>query len=941
MELVASPSWLSLSTAAACLATFTILLLFGRRRRYNRPPGPRPWPIIGNLNLIGPLPHRSIHALSNKYGPIMQVWFGSNPIVVGSSVEMAEAFLKTHDGTIADRPRFTAGKYTLYNYANITWSQYGPYWRQARKMLLTELLSPKRLESYEYIRKEEVKNMVKRLYESANKTVVLKHHLFALTLNVISRMALGKKFTGRINENAVVSSSHEYIEMVDELLFLNGVLNIGDLIPWLNFMDLQGYIKRMKDLRKKLDKWMEDVLDEHEERRRKKIENYVAEDMVDVLLQLSQDPTLEVKIQRDGVKSLTLELIAGGTDTSSVTLEWAMCELLRKPKMLKNAREELDRVIGRERWVEEQDIPNLPYINAIMKETMRLHPVAPMLIPRLARQDFKIAGYDIPRGTQVLVNIWSIGRNPLVWDNPNEFEPKRFIEKAIDVKGHNFELLPFGAGRRMCPGYSFGLKVIQVSLANLLHGVGEDLLGRMYKSFDSYTWKGILKAKNRLIEGFGFRIGDGRSTKLWTDTWVGEKPLIDVIGNNAEHILDINETVSSIITDNRWQLEGISNICPQNVIREIESIPLPLFSQLSDALTWKSSPNGKYSAKSGYYFLNSSQVCSQLVFPWKDVWRLKCAESIRFFIWIICNTALPTNSLRAQRGMSASSICRRCNYSEETIVHCLRDCPAAKATWLHFGFGSTLNFFNYDLNSWILSFTGLRRNDHRLDDVKFLCIIYGSWKHRNTCVIDGGSPNYIKLHKEIELDIDMAWQVFSDSANISSCDSRCVSWSKPKQGMIKLNTDGSSFGNPGMAGYGGIFRNEDGGWLCGYSGFIGIRTSMFAELTAIKHGLNLAINKGFLKLEVDSDCQEAVNLISSGDISSHHLGVIINDIRTLSKSFEAISFKHILREANFCVDGLAKLGARNRVESYVWEVPPPDISLALLADHAAFGFCRP
>ncbi|KAF7814034.1 cytochrome P450 71A1-like [Senna tora] len=476
-ELVASPSWLSLSTAAACLATFAILLLFGRRRRYNRPPGPRPWPIIGNLNLIGPLPHRSIHALSKKYGPIMQVWFGSNPIVVGSSVEMAEAFLKTHDATIADRPKFAAGKYTMYNYANITWSQYGPYWRQARKMLLTELFSPKRLDSYEYIRKEEIKCMVKDLYESANKTIVLKHHLFALTLNVISRMVLGKKFTGK--SNAVVSSGHEFFEMVDELLLLNGVLNIGDFIPWLNFVDLQGYIKRMKDLSKKLDKWMEDVLDEHEERRRKKIENYVAEDMVDVLLQLSQDPTLEVKIQRDGVKSLTLELIAAGTDTSSVTLEWAMCELLRKPKIFKNAREELDKVIGRERWVEEQDIPNLPYINAIMKETMRLHPVVPMLIPRLARQDFKIAGYDIPKGTQVLVHVWGIGRDPSIWNRPNEFQPERFIGKAIDVKGHNFELLPFGAGRRMCPGYSLGLKVIQVSLANLLHGFNWKLPGNM------------------------------------------------------------------------------------------------------------------------------------------------------------------------------------------------------------------------------------------------------------------------------------------------------------------------------------------------------------------------------------------------------------------------------------------------------------------------------
>ncbi|KAF7814026.1 cytochrome P450 71A1-like [Senna tora] len=453
MEELVAPTWLSLSTAAAWLATFAVLLLFGRHlrhRRFNRPPGPRPWPIIGNLNLIGPLPHRSIHALSNKYGPIMQLWFGSIPVVVGSSVEMAQAFLKAHDAAFAGRPKFSVGKHLTYNYSDLTWSQYGPYWRQARRIFLTELFSAKRLEYYENVRKEELRNMVKELYESSNKTIVLKHHLFALNLNIISRMVLGKKYTGK-SENAVVSSE-EFSEIVDEIFL--------------------GYVKRMKALRKRFDRFIEHVLDDHSERR-KGVEDYVAKDMVDVLLQLAQDPTLEVKLERSSVKALILDLLAGGTDTSTVTLEWAISELLRKPEIIQEAREELDRVIGKERWVEEQDIPNLPYINAIVKETMRLHPVVPMLIPRQAREDCNIGGYDIPKGTQILVSTWTIGRDPSIWDNPDEFVPERFIigkEKDIDVKGHDFELLPFGSGRRMCPGYPLGLKVIQTSLANLLHG---------------------------------------------------------------------------------------------------------------------------------------------------------------------------------------------------------------------------------------------------------------------------------------------------------------------------------------------------------------------------------------------------------------------------------------------------------------------------------------
>lgn len=462
-----SPSWTAY--AAAWLATLALLLLSRRlrRRRYNLPPGPKPWPIIGNLNLIGSLPHRSLHELTKTYGPLMQVQFGSFPVVVGSSVEMARAFLKTHDVTFSGRPKTAAGKYTTYNYSDITWSPYGPYWRQARKLCIMELFSAKRLESYEYIRTEELMSLLGSLYVSRGAQLTLKDHLTDLSLNVISRMVLGKKYTEE-TENSIVKPD-EFKKMLDELFLLNGALNIGDSIPWLDFLDLQGYIKRMKALSKKFDRFLEHVLDEHDERRRG-VPNYVAKDMVDVLLQFADDPNLDVKLERKGVKGFTQDLIAGGTESSAVTVEWAISELLKRPEIFKKATEELDRVIGRERWVSEKDIANLPYIDAIAKETMRLHPVAPMLVPRMAREDCNINGYDIPKGTRILVLVWTIGRDPKIWDAPEEFRPERFLEHDFDVKGQSFELLPFGSGRRMCPGYSLGLKVIQASLANLLHG---------------------------------------------------------------------------------------------------------------------------------------------------------------------------------------------------------------------------------------------------------------------------------------------------------------------------------------------------------------------------------------------------------------------------------------------------------------------------------------
>uniref|UniRef100_A0A0A9EN88 Uncharacterized protein n=1 Tax=Arundo donax TaxID=35708 RepID=A0A0A9EN88_ARUDO len=474
MELPSSPASFLAVLFATALFLVTILHLCQRpTRKYNLPPGPRPWPAIGNLNLIGPLPHHSIHELSSRYGPLMSLRFGSFPVVVASSVDMARFFLKTHDLAFIDRPRTAAGKYTTYNYSGMLWSPYGAYWRQGRKLWQAELLNARRLTSLEHVRREELRAMLADLASSAaagaGRVVALREHLYMLNLNVISRMVLGKKY---VVDGAAASSPttpEEFRWMIDEHFFLNGVLNVGDMIPWLNWLDPQGYIKRMKKLGKMFDRFLEHLVEEHNERRRREGEAFVATHILDVLLELADDPNLEVPIERDGVKGYTLDLIAGATDTSAVTVEWAMSELLRNPEVLAKASEELDRVIGRERLVAEGDIPSLPYLEAVVKETMRLHPVAPLLTPRLSREDVSVAGYDVPAGTRILINVWTIGCDPAVWNNPRVFRPERFVGGGVDVKGQDLELLPFGSGRRMCPGIGLGLKMVQVTLANLLH----------------------------------------------------------------------------------------------------------------------------------------------------------------------------------------------------------------------------------------------------------------------------------------------------------------------------------------------------------------------------------------------------------------------------------------------------------------------------------------
>ncbi|XP_031122106.1 dimethylnonatriene synthase-like [Ipomoea triloba] len=566
-------SWIFLSLT--CLATLALLSkLFSRRQPSRRrlPPGPKPWPIIGNLHLLGPIPHQSFHSLSKKYGDLMLLKFGSRPVVVASSPEMAKQFLKTHDAVFASRPLHAGGKYTSYNYQDMTWAPYGPYWRQARRIYLNEVFSTRRLDSFEHIRVHERRSFLNTLKSLSGNTVFLKDHLSRFSLCTMSKMVLSNKYfsepeaeesvvtacfprhhsnsTTKAEESVVTASfprDHSNLtaeaeesvvtasfprhppnltaeaegsvvtagfsrhhsnltaeaegsvvaagfpcpnltaevegsspvrledlqRLVDQWFLLNGAFNLGDWLPWLSFLDLQGYVKQMKELNRVFDRFHNIVLDDHMAKKKEaaeKNDGFVPKDMVDVLLQMAEDPNLEVKLTKDCVKGLVQDLLTGGTDSLAAAVGWAFQELMRKPDIIAKATEELDREIGRERWVDESDCSRLPYIEAIIKETFRLHPLGTMLAPHYAMEDCNVAGYDIAKGTTILVNAWSIGRDPMFWDDAEEFKPERFLNSNIDMDGQNFAFLPFGSGRRRCPGYSLGLRVVRATLANMLHG---------------------------------------------------------------------------------------------------------------------------------------------------------------------------------------------------------------------------------------------------------------------------------------------------------------------------------------------------------------------------------------------------------------------------------------------------------------------------------------
>ncbi|KAI3738936.1 hypothetical protein L2E82_29224 [Cichorium intybus] len=241
---------------------------------------------------------------------------------------MARLFLKTHDHIFASRPLTTAGKYTSYNFQDILFSPSTDHWKQGRKIYLNEVFSTKRLDSSEYIRVQETHDFVSNLYASSGDPIMLKEHVLRMILCLISRTVLGRNYFSESKDEKVTLTFEETQEILEEFSVLNAALNLGDWIPWIGFMDLQG--DRMKD----------------------ETEGFVARDVVDVLLKLVEDPNLEVKLNSDAVKGLTQDLIVGAADSTITTIEWAMSELIKQPHLIKKATEELDRVIGKERWGE-------------------------------------------------------------------------------------------------------------------------------------------------------------------------------------------------------------------------------------------------------------------------------------------------------------------------------------------------------------------------------------------------------------------------------------------------------------------------------------------------------------------------------------------------------------------------------------------------------------
>ncbi|KAK4382536.1 cytochrome [Sesamum angolense] len=427
-------------------------------RKYEKlPPSPPKLPVIGHLHhLVGGLPHHALRRVAQKYGPVLHLQLGEVSAVVISSREATKEVVKVQDPACADRPESIGSKIMWYDYTDIAFSPYNEYWRQMRKICILELLSAKNVKSFGSIRQDEVSRLVKSLRSSSGEAVNLTEKVFAFTSSITCRAAFGK----------VMRDRDALIAMLKKAVTMAGGFELADLFPSFKLLHVLSWNKyKLLRMRRKLDTILDVIVEEH---KLKQSGEFGGEDIVDVLLRMQKNGELEFPITNDNIKAVIFDMFSAGTETSSTTIDWAMAELMRNPGVMAKVQAEVRQAFKGKTKVEESDVQALKYLKLVIKETFRLHPPIPLL-PRACRDECKVNGYSIPLKSKVMINIWAMGRDPEYWHQPETFQPERFENSSTDFLGNSFEYIPFGAGRRICPGMNFGLANVELPLAQLLY----------------------------------------------------------------------------------------------------------------------------------------------------------------------------------------------------------------------------------------------------------------------------------------------------------------------------------------------------------------------------------------------------------------------------------------------------------------------------------------
>ncbi|KAG2672870.1 hypothetical protein I3843_13G054200 [Carya illinoinensis] len=454
-----------LSLFLTAVVAITISKLRGKR--FKLPPGPIPVPVFGNWLQVGDdLNHRNLTDLAKKFGDIFLLRMGQRNLVVVSSPELAKEVLHTQGVEFGSRTRNVVFDIFTGKGQDMVFTVYGEHWRKMRRIMTVPFFTNKVVQQHRSGWEEEaacVVEDVKNNPEASKTGIVIRRRLQLMMYNNMYRIMFHRRF-----------------ESLDDPLFLklrtlNGErsrlaqsfeYNYGDFIPILRPF-LRGYLKICKEVKDTRLKLFKDYFidDGKNFGSTKATDNEGLKSAMDHIL----DAQKKGEINEDNVLYIVENINVAAIETTLWSIEWGLAELVNHPEVQKKVQHELDTVLGPGVQVTEPDLQKLPYLQAVVKEVLRLRMAIPLLVPHMNLNEAKLGGYDIPAESKVLVNAWWLANNPAHWKNPEEFRPERFLEEEskVEANGNDFRFLPFGVGRRSCPGIILALPILGITLGRL------------------------------------------------------------------------------------------------------------------------------------------------------------------------------------------------------------------------------------------------------------------------------------------------------------------------------------------------------------------------------------------------------------------------------------------------------------------------------------------
>ncbi|KAK9167937.1 hypothetical protein Syun_000077 [Stephania yunnanensis] len=406
---------------------------------------------------------------------------GNVHVIAVTSPEIAREFLKTHDAVFASRPTTMANHYASRGFLQVFATPMGPQWKKMRRVLVSAVLNPATLQWLLPKRVEEADNLVSRIYKQCctcvheGKMINVRNVAWQYGGNVLKSMVFNKR---SFNGDGSEEEDQEYVEAIRTALSLINAFCVSDYMPCLRWLDLDGHEKMMKQAVDTVDKYHDPLIDERIKSWRSITNDHIStrkphQDLLDVLISLEDDHGRPA-LSSEEIKAEVLELAMAGFDNPANAAEWALAEIVNQPHILKRAVDEIDRVVGKNRLVQQRDLSQLNYVRACAREAFRLHPVATFIIPHVSLSDVTVSGYFIPKGSHVLLSRLGLGRNPEAWDEPLKFRPYRHLNTGsqlpVQLTEPDLRFISFSTGRRGCPAAELGTEMTMMLLSRLLQG---------------------------------------------------------------------------------------------------------------------------------------------------------------------------------------------------------------------------------------------------------------------------------------------------------------------------------------------------------------------------------------------------------------------------------------------------------------------------------------